>query len=104
MKLNRYYNEVYLPLHTNKWNRLLHFIGTTLTFVLAITGLLTLNWLLILLAPFIIYPFAWVGHLLLEKNRPAAWTNPVYARLSDWLMCIDMIRGGFRGIVRCINR
>jgi hypothetical protein len=90
---NKYYKEIYLPLHQNKANRLLHLIGTVLTFAVAAYGLATLNWLPILLAPFLVYPFAWSGHLLLEKNKPAAWSSPIYARLSDWRMCIDLVRG-----------
>ena len=92
-EFERYYREVYLPLHRNKANRFLHLVGTLLTFIVAAYGLVTLNPVLLLLAPFVVYPFAWLGHLLLEKNKPAAWNNPLYARLSDWRMCIDIMRG-----------
>ena len=50
-------------------------------------------WLLLALSPFIVYPFAWSGHYLFEKNEPAAFHNPIYAKLSDWLMFRDIILG-----------
>ena len=43
--------------------------------------------------PFIIYPFAWSGHYFFEKNKPAAFTNPLYAKISDWLMFKDVLLG-----------
>lgn len=90
--LDEYYNEVYLPLHQKTANRLLHLIGTLMTFVVGIYGLATLNPALVLLAPFIVYAFAWPGHYFIEGNKPAALnTNPLYARLSDWRMCWEFV-------------
>ena len=93
MTLDEYYNEIYLPLHKNKYNRALHFVGTLLTVTLLIAGLVTGNWILCLLAPFVVYPFAWSGHFFLEKNTPAAFSNPYYTRLSDWRMCLEIALG-----------
>ena len=50
-------------------------------------------WLLLLLAPFVVYPFAWSGHFFFEKNKPAAFKNPLWAKVCDWLMLFDIIRG-----------
>jgi hypothetical protein len=33
------------------------------------------------------------GHLYFEKNEPAAFKNPVLAKLSDWRMLWDIMRG-----------
>jgi hypothetical protein len=49
-------------------------------------------WLL-LLAPFVVYPFAWSGHYFFEKNKPAALTNPLLAKVSDWMMLRDWVLG-----------
>jgi len=49
-----------------------------------------------LLTPFIIYPFAWSGHYYFEKNKPAAFNNPLYAKISDWIMFKDILKGKFR--------
>ena len=43
--------------------------------------------------PFIVYPFAWTGHYLFEKNQPAAFSDPAKAKISDWMMFRDMIIG-----------
>ena len=49
-----------------------------------------------LLTPFIIYPFAWSGHYYFEKNKPAAFNNSLYAKISDWIMFKDILKGKFR--------
>ena len=92
MKFKDYYTY-YLTLHQNRWCRRLHILGNiaTLGFVIAVAC--AKAWLWLLLTPFIIYPFAWSGHFLFEKNKPAAWTNPLKAKLCDWKMMWDMIRG-----------
>ena len=48
---------------------------------------------LCLLAPLLVYPFAWTGHFFFEKNRPATWTNPIFAGLGDLRMTWDVCRG-----------
>ena len=48
---------------------------------------------LLLLSPFIVYPFAWTGHYLFEKNKPAAFKDPIKAKLCDWIMLYDIIKG-----------
>lgn len=45
------------------------------------------------LTPFIVYPFAWTGHFYFEKNTPAAFKNPLWAKASDWVMLFDILRG-----------
>ena len=48
---------------------------------------------LLLIAPFVVYPFAWTGHYLFEKNKPAAFSNPIKAKICDWKMLYDIIKG-----------
>jgi hypothetical protein len=52
-------------------------------------------WLLIA-SPFVVYPFAWSGHYFFEKNEPAAFKNPLWAKLSDWVMFKDILTGKIR--------
>jgi hypothetical protein len=47
----------------------------------------------LLLTPFIVYPFAWSGHYFFEKNQPAAFKDPIKAKISDWMMLWDILRG-----------
>ena len=92
MKFNEYY-KYYLTLHTNKWNRRLHAIGQFFTLGYLVFCTYNSFWFLTLLAPFIVYPFAWSGHFYFEKNKPAAWSKPLWAKACDWVMLKDMIIG-----------
>ena len=91
MKLKKYY-EYYLSLHQNVWCRRLHFLGQIVTILFIAYGITNNLWLL-LGAPFIIYPFAWSGHYFFEKNEPAAFRDPVKAKICDWLMFKDILLG-----------
>jgi hypothetical protein len=91
MTLNEYY-KYYLTLHQNKWCRRMHALGQLFTLGFVYYSLTNNLWL-IFLAPIIVYPFAWAGHFFFEKNTPAAFSNPVKAKLCDWLMLRDMVLG-----------
>ena len=67
-------------------------MGQLATICFVLYAFVTNMWLL-LLAPFIVYPFAWSGHYFFEKNKPAAFTNPVMAKVSDWMMLRDWVLG-----------
>ena len=92
MKFHEYYKQ-YLTLHQNIWNRRLHAIGQLLTILFVSLVVYNSLWLALLLSPFIVYPFAWVGHFVFEKNKPAAFSNPLWAKACDWVMLKDMIIG-----------
>jgi len=83
----------YLQEHKNKTNRRLHFIGTTLFVILTVVMLATQNWALFILLPVAGYGFAWVGHFVIEKNRPATFTYPFYSFVCDFKMYFDILRG-----------
>lgn len=92
MNMKEYY-EMYLTLHQNKVCRRLHVLGQFMT-ILWIVGCLKFEyyWFL-LLSPLIVYPFAWTGHYFFEKNKPAAFKDPIKAKVADWIMLFDIIRG-----------
>jgi hypothetical protein len=50
-------------------------------------------WLLLVLSPVVVYPFAWSGHYFFEKNSPAEFSNPLWAKLCDWIMLKDILIG-----------
>ena len=87
------YYAYYLTLHQNRWNRRLHVLGQVLTLFFIFFVIYTNLMILLLLSPFIIYPFAWSGHFFFEKNKPAAFKNPIWAKISDWIMFKDWILG-----------
>ena len=87
------YYEHYLSLHQNKWCRRLHVLGQVITLMFVGIVVHHQSWALLLGAPFVIYPFAWVGHFVFEKNKPAAFTRPLWAKACDWVMLKDIITG-----------
>jgi len=92
MTFKEYY-EYYLTLHQNRINRYLHFLGQCVTISYIISVITIGFWWGLLAAPFVIYPFAWSGHFFFEKNKPAAWTNPLWAKACDWVMFKEMLTG-----------
>lgn len=94
LTFNEYYKH-YLNLHKNKWCRRLHILGQIFTILYFLLILSLGGWYLLLLltVPFVVYPFAWTGHFLFEHNHPAAFKNPLWAKLCDWRMSWDIMRG-----------
>ncbi len=92
MKFNEYYKH-YLSLHQNIWCRRLHVTGQVATILYIVLVLYSNTWPLLILAPLVVYPFAWSGHYFFEKNKPAAFKNPVYAKAADWVMFFKWIKG-----------
>lgn len=86
----------YLSEHADRTCRRLHFIGTSLVILVAVSavasGRLGLLWLL----PVLGYGFAWVGHFYFEKNRPATFKYPFYSFMGDFVMYKDIWTGKIR--------
>ena len=76
----------YLSEHSNKVCRLMHFIGTTLVLALLIYGIATKQYKLLWFLPVAGYGFAWIGHFVFEKNRPASFKQPFFSFIGDWVM------------------
>jgi hypothetical protein len=87
------YYQYYLTLHQNKMCRRLHVAGQCATVATIGVAVWFKVWLLLLLVPFVVYPFAWAGHLYFEKNKPAAWSRPLWAKACDWVMLKDILTG-----------
>lgn len=86
----------YLAEHSNRSCRRLHFVGSTLVLAVIALALISgqLRWLW--LVPVVGYGFAWIGHFVFEKNRPATFKHPLYSLLGDWVMYAQMWRGKIR--------
>ena len=83
----------YLAEHRNPTSRRLHFAGTALVLATAAAALLTGRWLWLLAIPVFGYGFAWVGHLVFERNRPATFRHPLYSLAGDFVMFKDLLTG-----------
>jgi hypothetical protein len=92
MKFSEYYIH-YLSLHQNKWTRRLHVLGQLMTILFVIGCVKTGLWWALIFTPFIVYPFAWSGHYFFEKNKPAAFKRPLWAKACDWVMLKDILLG-----------
>lgn len=93
MNFNDYYKK-YLTYHKKLGTKLFHVLGNlaTVAFIFSVFYFdLSLLWLL--LSPFIIYIFAWPSHWWVEGNKPAAFKNPIKAKMADWKMMFDLFRG-----------
>ena len=95
MTISEYY-KYYLTLHQHPKCKLLHFIGQLVTIIFLFWVISNWYWYLLSIVPFVIYPFAWSGHYFFEKNKPAAFHNPVKAKISDWIMFKDILLGRLR--------
>ena len=86
----------YLSEHGNRACRRMHFVGSTLVLALIALAVISgqLRWLW--LVPVVGYGFAWIGHFVFEKNRPATFKHPLYSLLGDWVMYGQMWRGKIR--------
>jgi hypothetical protein len=76
----------YLSEHMNPTCRMLHFVGTLLVLVLIALASYLGHYELLWFLPVAGYGFAWVGHFGFEKNKPAAFKNPIYSLMGDFLM------------------
>ena len=83
----------YLRQHRDPQNRLLHACGTGLGLaVVAVSLGLRHPWFALLFLP-VGYSFAWFGHLVVERNKPATWGHPWWSFISDFRMLGLMLVG-----------
>lgn len=83
--------KFYLKEHSNKTNRLLHVIGTTIVLALVLTSVIHLNPYWLIFVPISGYGFAWIGHFFFEKNQPATFKYPLWSLKSDFKMYFDIL-------------
>lgn len=83
----------YLQEHSNATCRRLHYVGSLLVLAIIAYAVLTQQWLWLLAIPVVGYGFAWVGHFVFEKNRPATFDYPFYSLMGDWVMLKDAFTG-----------
>jgi len=83
----------YLAEHSNLTCRRLHYIGSMMVLLLLFYSVATAQWLLLCALPIVGYGFAWLGHFVFEKNKPATFKYPLYSLMGDWVMLKDALTG-----------
>jgi hypothetical protein len=94
----------YVRAHSDKTNRKLHFIGTTLAMACVGGAILARRRSLLLLAPVVGYGFAWVGHFGFEKNVPATFGHPAWSLRADFKMWKKILDGSMDAEVERVMR
>lgn len=89
----REFYPAYLAEHRERATRRLHFVGTLLVILAIATAVWTGDARWLLAAPVLGYGFAWIGHLVFERNRPATFRHPLYSLAGDFVMFKDILLG-----------
>ncbi len=87
----------YVAEHRSRRNRRLHLAGTLGYLALLLFLGLTHHWAWAWIAPLLAYGFAWTGHFLVEKNRPATFKHPLLSLIGDHKMAALMLAGRMDG-------
>jgi len=83
----------YVGEHKLPVNRALHYAGTSMAIGTVTAAVVTLNPLWLLATPVVGYGPAWVGHYILEGNRPATFKHPLYSLRGDFRMLKYALQG-----------
>jgi hypothetical protein len=75
----------YLREHSRPASRGLHYLGTVCSLGAIAAGVFISPWWL-LAAPVVGYGPAWIGHFVIEKNKPATFGYPFWSLISDYKM------------------
>ena len=83
----------YVGEHANPLTRKLHFWGTNNLFFWLTLALIRRSPKLMLFAIVSSYIYAWIGHFVVEKNRPATLDYPILSALGDLQMYFKTWQG-----------
>lgn len=83
----------YLAEHRSRLNRRLHLAGSIGYLALLLLLAITHRWPWMWTVPVLAYCFAWSGHFIVEKNRPATFQHPWLSLIGDHKMAALMLAG-----------
>ena len=94
----------YLNAHRDPRSRALHYVGTSCAVGCVLGGLVTQNPLFFLAAPIVGYGPAWIGHFLLEGNKPATFGHPLWSLKGDFKMLGLALQGKLAAELARVSR
>lgn len=83
----------YLREHARPATRAWHYVGTAVAIAVLLVVLVTQRWALLPLVLISGYLFAWLSHALIERNKPATFTYPLWSLMSDFRMLFCFLTG-----------
>ncbi|CAO3664152.1 unnamed protein product [Umbelopsis ramanniana] len=83
----------YLGEHCNQINRRLHITGTTISQIIIAYAVIRQKYSWILAAVVQGYVWAWIGHFIFEKNKPATFRYPIWSFICDFKLWKEVITG-----------
>ena len=93
----------YVAEHSKSGTRTLHLIGTTIGTTVMIFTIASGRWWLFPLGLIPGYACAWLGHFVIEKNKPATFQYPLWSFMGDYKMIAYMITGRMGGEVERVR-
>jgi hypothetical protein len=83
----------YMSQHQDRHCRALHYGGSLVSLGFLLGGIVSGQGLWCLAAIPAGYGPAWIGHFVVEKNRPATFQYPFYSLLADYVMLFRFLTG-----------
>ncbi|WP_150294997.1 DUF962 domain-containing protein [Sphingobium estronivorans] len=83
----------YLQEHAHPGTRAMHYAGTSIVVLLAAALPVAGRWWMLPAVPLAGYGFAWLGHSLIERNRPATFRHPLLSLRADFVMWFRFLTG-----------
>lgn len=83
----------YLREHSRPGTRMLHYIGTLLAAGCLLRSAARFEPAFAGIALLVGYGFAWLGHAIIERNRPMTFSYPWWSLRGDIRMCALWLRG-----------
>jgi hypothetical protein len=94
----------YVSEHKEKGTRILHFVGTTAAMGCIAGAVVSGKRWLLLAAPVVGYSASWIGHFVVEKNKPATFKHPLWSLRGDMVMWWKTMRGELQAEVDRVVR